>query len=115
MAIVNFASRDHRFPAAAYARSPGLALAVVAAIHIAALAILYQTEWGLVHGTLAVLGWGFLNERRDVGHRGPRQLNQTWLSAGPGSTNLQPFRQSLAFWPSAQYSPLLQHSRRRYR
>jgi hypothetical protein len=29
--------------------------AVIAAIHLTALIILYQTEWGLVHGVLAVL------------------------------------------------------------
>jgi hypothetical protein len=35
--------------------------AVIAAIHLTALIILYQTEWGLVHGVLAVLAWALLN------------------------------------------------------
>jgi hypothetical protein len=35
--------------------------AIIAAIHLAALTILYQTEWGLVHGALAVLAWALLN------------------------------------------------------
>jgi hypothetical protein len=35
--------------------------AMIAAIHLTALIILYQTEWGLVHGTLAVLAWVLLN------------------------------------------------------
>jgi Sulfatase len=35
--------------------------AFIAAIHLAALAILYQTEWGLIHGVLAVLAWALLN------------------------------------------------------
>jgi hypothetical protein len=35
--------------------------ALIAAIHLAALVILYQTEWGLVHGALAVLAWVVLN------------------------------------------------------
>jgi hypothetical protein len=36
-------------------------LAVTAFIHLAALAILYRTEWGLVHGALALLAWCLLN------------------------------------------------------
>src|ERR1700687_3753357 len=35
--------------------------ASIVAIHLAALIILYQTEWGLVHGALAVLAWALLN------------------------------------------------------
>jgi hypothetical protein len=34
---------------------------IIAAIHLTALFILYQTEWGLVHGALAVLAWVLLN------------------------------------------------------
>ena len=41
--------------------SPRLAVALIAAIHVVVLAILYRTEWGLVHGTLALLAWGLLN------------------------------------------------------
>ena len=35
--------------------------AIIAASHLAALIILYQTEWGFVHGALAVLAWALLN------------------------------------------------------
>jgi hypothetical protein len=34
---------------------------IIGAIHLAALVVLYETEWGLFHGTLAVLGYAFLN------------------------------------------------------
>jgi len=43
------------------ARSAPVAMAAIVAIHVTALAILYQTEWGLVHGTLALASWGLLN------------------------------------------------------
>ena len=43
------------------AGSRRIALAIVAAIHLTALAILYQTEWGVVHGALSLLAWGLLN------------------------------------------------------
>jgi Sulfatase len=36
-------------------------LAIIAALHLAALAILYHTEWGHFHGALALLSWGLLN------------------------------------------------------
>lgn len=42
-------------------RSVPMALAVIVATHVAGLAILYQTEWGLVHGALALASWGLLN------------------------------------------------------
>jgi hypothetical protein len=35
--------------------------AIIAASHLAALIILYQTEWGFIHGALAVLAWVLLN------------------------------------------------------
>ncbi len=35
--------------------------AIIAAIHLTALIILYRTEWGLIHGALAVLAWALLN------------------------------------------------------
>src|SRR5262245_29752701 len=46
---------------AALVRSAPAALAAIAVLHLAALVILYQTEWGLVHGALALFAWGFLN------------------------------------------------------
>ena len=41
--------------------APRAQLAIVGAIHLAALAVLYATEWGLFHGALAVLGYALLN------------------------------------------------------
>ena len=35
--------------------------AMIAAIHLTALIVLYRTEWGLIHGALAVLAWALLN------------------------------------------------------
>jgi Sulfatase len=43
------------------ALSPRRALAVIAAIHLVALTILYETEWNYLHGALALASWGFLN------------------------------------------------------
>jgi len=36
-------------------------VAMIAAIHLTALIVLYRTEWGLIHGALAVLAWALLN------------------------------------------------------
>jgi phosphoglycerol transferase MdoB-like AlkP superfamily enzyme len=41
--------------------APRAWLVITGAIHLAALVVLYETEWGLFHGTLAVLGYAFLN------------------------------------------------------
>src|SRR5262245_62020522 len=46
---------------AARARSAPAALAAIVVLNGAALVILYQTEWGLVHGALALFAWGLLN------------------------------------------------------
>src|SRR5437660_6790065 len=61
MAIDNRARDLGRYPAGRLTCSPWLALAIVATLQLVGLAILYRTEWGLVHGTLAGLAWGLIN------------------------------------------------------
>jgi hypothetical protein len=60
MSILNFA---RSLPTAidGRANSIRIALAFIPAVHLVALAILYQTEWNNLHGTLALLAWGLLN------------------------------------------------------
>src|SRR5262245_18647884 len=62
MSILSIASvRSRHGEGAARAPSARMALGFVAVVHLAALAVLYETEWGYLHGTLALLSWTFLN------------------------------------------------------
>ena len=54
-------SGRYRFVSGLFAASSRKGLIVAAAIHLAALVVIYRTEWGLVHGLLALLAWGLLN------------------------------------------------------
>ena len=62
MSIISFPPvRSRPARPEAHAVSFRIMIAIIAAIHLAALALLYHTEWGPIHGALALLAWGFLN------------------------------------------------------
>ena len=62
MSIISFSRVRSRLAGLeAHVVSSRIEVAIIAAIHLAALALLYHTEWGPVHGALALLAWGFLN------------------------------------------------------
>jgi len=62
MSRVDFTVGRFRLPELSKrARSAPIVLAPIIGFHVSALAILYLTEWGLVHSTLALVSWIFLN------------------------------------------------------
>jgi hypothetical protein len=62
MSIISFSHARSRLAGlAAHTVSCRIEIAIIVAIHLAALALLYHTEWGPVHGALALLTWAFLN------------------------------------------------------
>ena len=62
MSRVGFTVAGFRLPEfSERARSVPLVLAPIVVLHIAAITILYLTEWGFVHSTLALVSWALLN------------------------------------------------------
>jgi Sulfatase len=62
MSRVDFTIGRFRLPELSKrARSAPIGLAPIVVFHVAALAILYLTEWGFVHSTLALTSWVLLN------------------------------------------------------
>jgi len=62
MSRVGFTVARFRLPALSErARSAPLMLAPIIVLHVAALTVLYLTEWGFVHSTLALMSWALLN------------------------------------------------------
>ncbi len=62
MSIAGLSSpRRHRLASGLFAASSRKGLAAVAVAHLAALGVIYLTEWGFVHSVLALLAWGLLN------------------------------------------------------